>query len=486
MATRRVRVRAALAAFTAAALAVVAAACAGGGGDKAGGKDEGKPLVLTLESEDDLSTSGAPEFADAVEQVSGGSMRIEFLQAGRGLEVDFEKGVVEDVRNGRAQLGIVGVRVWDTMGVTSFQALLTPFLVDSYELERRVLESPLAVQMLDGVEEAGVVAVALLPGPLRRPFGLSRAFVGVEDYRGATIGIRPGGVAQVTFRTLGAAAKAYVPGSLSGLDGTEVDPKVIVYNGWERQPGALTTNVVLWPKPYSIVMNREAFEALTSEQQEILRSAGGEALAPELLQIAQDEAAALTDACKSGTLSFVSASAAELAALREAVQPVYDELERNSLTRELIAEIGDMRGSALAAAPTLRRCREAGQGNVTTGATPLEGRWRLTWTRAELIAVGIQAANIPGDVPQAGSTVVEFKGGRYKAITAGRVVAKGTYTVEGDVMSLVFVAPVLRGYVAGQVYRHRWNIYRNSLTFSRAPGSDADLVLLVNPLTRVR
>ena len=53
------------------------------------------------------------------------------------------------------------------MGVTSFQALLAPFLVDSLELERRVLESPLATRMLEGVEQAGVVGIALLAGPLR-------------------------------------------------------------------------------------------------------------------------------------------------------------------------------------------------------------------------------------------------------------------------------------------------------------------------------
>ena len=155
--------------------------CSGSDGDKAGGVAEGKPVVLTLESEDDVQLSGAPEFAEAVERLSAGSVRIVFAQAGRGTEIDFERGVVEDVRSGRADLGIVGARVWDTMGVTSFQALLAPMLVDSYDLELKVLESPLARRMLEGVEEAGVVGVALLPGPLRRPFGLSRPLLDVQD-----------------------------------------------------------------------------------------------------------------------------------------------------------------------------------------------------------------------------------------------------------------------------------------------------------------
>jgi hypothetical protein len=51
-------------------------------------------------------------------------------------------------------------------------------------------------------------------------------------------------------------------------------------------------------------------------------------------------------------------------------------------------------------------------------------------------------------------------------------------------MNLVHTTPS-PGYATGQVYRQRWSIYRNTLTFSRAGGSDADFVLLVKPFTRV-
>jgi hypothetical protein len=66
-------------------------------------------------------------------------------------------------------------------------------------------------------------------------------------------------------------------------------------------------------------------------------------------------------------------------------------------------------------------------------------------------------------------------------------VGSGTYDVEGDVLSLVYEAfAPPAGYIAGNVYGHRWSVYRDSLTVSRFPDSDADFVLLVNPLTRVR
>ena len=455
--------------------------CSGSDGDKAGGVAEGKPVVLTLESEDDVQLSGAPEFAEAVERLSAGSVRIVFAQAGRGTEIDFERGVVEDVRSGRADLGIVGARVWDTMGVTSFQALLAPMLVDSYDLELKVLESPLARRMLEGVEEAGVVGVALLPGPLRRPFGLSRPLLDVQDYRGATIGIRPGGVAAATFRALGATPKGYVPGVLTGADGAELDPTTIAYNDFDRH--ALTANVILWPKPYSIVMNREAFDALTPEQQTLLRRAGDEALAPELSQIERDEASAFAELCRGGELAMVHASASERVALRSAVQGVYEELQRDSVTKELIAKITSMRRGALADAALSPRCPAASRTSATTSSA-LEGHWETTWTREDLVAGGIA----PRDAEAlAGHHTAEFEDGRFRfrGDPGSGKAATGAYSIDGDVLRLVFRTGF--GLQLGRTYELRWSVFRDdSLTFAAVPGSEPLQAFLVEPYTRIR
>jgi len=482
MIARTLTKRAAFAALVGSVLALAGTACGSSGGDKAGGgaTDE-PPLVLTLESEDDLSLTGAPEFAAAVDRLSEGSMRIELVPAGRSTEILWEQGVIEDIRGGKAQLGIVDARVWDTIGVETFQAMLAPFLVDSLELERRVLESPLGTRMLEGVERAGVVGIALLPGPLRQPLGISHPLIGPTDYRGATIGIRPAGLMRTALRALGAEAKVYVPGVLSGLDGNESNPKAIDYNSWE---GALTTNVVLWPKPYTIVMNRDAFDALTPEQQELLRDAGREAIAPELDEVVHDSSESLSAACARGTITLVSASAADLAALREAVQPVYEELESDPETKELIAEISEMRSAQPGAAPALPPCRRS-RGGAKADADALEGRWRMTFTRDDLIAAGVPA-KLAKDAPDVVNAIAEFANGRYTGIADGRVVVRGKYTVSGDVVSLTYEAPVPPGLIVGNVYRHRWNVYRDTLTFSRFHDSDADLTLLTKPWIRIR
>jgi TRAP-type transport system periplasmic protein len=194
-----------LVAAAAATLAVAASACAGSGEDKAGGSSRGKPVVLTLALDNGVDSD---EFVKAVERLSGGSVRIDVKASWRRGQFDQEAQTIADVRAGKFDLALVGARAWDTVGVTTFQALLAPFLVDSYALQRRVLGSEVAGRMLAGVEQLGLVGVALLPGPLRRPLGVSQALVRPEDYDGVTVGIGPGRVAESTFRELGRGQRA--------------------------------------------------------------------------------------------------------------------------------------------------------------------------------------------------------------------------------------------------------------------------------------
>src|SRR5262249_23849399 len=191
--------------------------------------------------------------------------------------------------------------------------------------------SPLATRALAGVERKGVIGIALLPGRLRRPLGITRPLVRPRDYRGAKIGIRLGKDAKATFDALGAKAEGYVTGDLSGFDGAELDPLTITANSFDAGARALTANVVLWPKAQTIVMNHAGFEALRADRRKILEDAGREAVAPELARIARDQQLGLTTLCGYGRLHLAFARPADLAALRRAVEPVYAGLEQNSL-----------------------------------------------------------------------------------------------------------------------------------------------------------
>ena len=465
------------------ALTATATACGGSGGDKAGGEVEGEPIALTLATHDRLYAHES--FAEAVRRLSGGSVRIDVRNNWRDLESDYERGIVRDVRAGRVNLGIVGVRVWDTIGVDSFRALIAPFLVNTYELERRVLESSTASHALGGVEEAGVVGIAVLPGALRRPLGFSRPLIDLSDYRATAFGIRPGGVARATLRSLGANAKDYAAGQTADLDGAELDLPTLADNGYDLQARALTANVVLWPRIQTVVMNRAAFEALTSDQQDVLRRAGREALWPELARIERDEVRALALVCEHGSMALVNASPAQRSGLAAAVRPVYELLERDPDTLDGVEAISRIRADLPPYSGGVRCSGGVAFGSGTGRASGLEGRWRVVWTREELIAAGIVPKNA-AELAAASGGIGEFRGGRFEWTKGGRVVASGKYTARGDVVRMVFDPPAPPGTVVGKAYDLGWSRYRDSLSFSTVPGREPLDAMVVKPFTRVR
>jgi TRAP-type C4-dicarboxylate transport system substrate-binding protein len=310
-----------------------------------------RPVVLKLVTADELWSS---EFAAAVQRLSGGAIRID-VKVGGAWNLDYERVLVGKVRAGDAELVGVGARAWDRLGVTSFQPLVAPFLVQSLEHQRRVLSGNAPARMLAELEPLGLVGLAVLPGPLRRPFGVTRPLVEPGDYAGATVGLRYGRIAEDTLRRLGATPKAYRVGTLGRVEGAELDPEAIAGNQYDDKGTSLTANVVLWPRPQTIAIGRPAFDRLSPAQRIILLRAARAATAPSLTRLRREQERSLAEICQRGELSLVTASAVQLAALRARVAPIIAGLERDPVTRSLLAKI---RAAGEAVPPDVVSCSE--------------------------------------------------------------------------------------------------------------------------------
>src|SRR5262245_23655882 len=377
-----------------AAVVLLLPACGGSGADKAGGGDNERPVVLTIATRE--TNDAWVNFAAAVETESHGTVRVEPRTGWRAAEGDYERATIADVREGIVDLAEVGAGVWDTVGVTSFRSLVAPFLIDDMDLQRRVLESPLVPAMLDGVRPLGLVGLAVLPGELRRPLGLTRTLLGPEDYVGARVSSRAGRVGRATWAALG--VRPMTGAAAVGAVGAESDPATIDSNRLALQASSLTSNVVLWPRVRTIVAGRRAFEQLTHAQQDALLRAGRSAIEPALQRVEGDEVRGLDRSCRRGTLRLVSASRRERAALVASVRPVYAALERDSRTREQIEAIRRLRGGDRAT-PAVVHCRASVVSQTSATATSLDGTWRMTVSRDELIRLGtppVEAAAVRG------------------------------------------------------------------------------------------
>ena len=301
-----------------------------------------------------------------------------------------ESAVIHDVAAGKADLGSVGSRAWDDVGVSSFNALHAPLLVDSYALQGEVLESGIPGVMLKALEPLRLVGLGILPGPLRKLLGVEQPLTQPADFRGERIGITESRVARETLRALGATAIALPAGArIGGLDGIEQQVESIEGNMYDAAAKYLTTNINLWPRPLVLFMNEAAFAALEPVQPDVLREAVRNVLPKTLAASRSRERVAAAVLCRRG-LSFVVAAPADISTLREDLAPVYRELERDAETRAFIARIAKLRQATSVAAETLPTCST---GERSASAAIPDGVYTNTTTRDDARRARIPAGD---------------------------------------------------------------------------------------------
>jgi TRAP-type transport system periplasmic protein len=416
--------------------AVVAGGCSGGGGsgDKAGGS--GEPVVLRMANAyGDLQSAPVIEhFVSQVKERSGGNLRIQVASTWGDYADDAEQQVVRAVAAGKVDLGWSGARVLDTMGVTSFQALQAPMLIDSYALEQAVVVSDLPGQMLQGLTKVGVRGLGVLPDGLRKPIAVKHPLLGVGDWRGITFGtLKSQGQAQA-IRSLGATPmevfrrsrnQALLDGRLQGL---EMDLFVYEHGALAQPAPYVTANVTLWPQMDALFANPARLDRLTEQQRGWLQQAAQDA-AGRMAALADRDAQSLKNACQSGA-RFANASPADLVALRNAFAPVYASLEQDPQTKAFIQRIQALKQSTPAGAPLAIPSGCTGKAPARTaasaGTTPadLNGTYRYLLTKEDAAKVG------DPEVDQFPSVItVRLEDGQ---VDGGCFGQGATYSVTGD------------------------------------------------------
>jgi TRAP-type C4-dicarboxylate transport system substrate-binding protein len=426
-------------------LVLVAAACSSGAESKAGG--EQPPIVLTIGTNDFPGRPAADQierFAARVADFSEGEITIEPVWRVGGLNApNWDQAVARQVVNGELHMGNIPSRAFDLLGVKSLQALNAPFLITSDDLLNKVVASDLAGDLLSGLEEIGLVGLAVLPEGLRHPFGFEEGLVGPADYRGGVFRAPASATTAAVFEALGAEVVEgeIDPGSQTGMESAYIfDPL-----------GTATANVVLFPKANVLVVNADVFGRLSETQKEVLEQAASDTLGWSIEFRTGDSVAAEEWCANGGTMVIADGDA--LAALQAAVEPVYRQLRSDQLTADLITRIEEIKTSVTTAEPAIPDgCTDQ---PVDRGATTAEdkndpsvidGSYRFQWDPDELteafIAVGAPRAEVEAmSSDNAGVVSLVFDDGRYEQIWETGFFAgdhcNGTYTISADRITMV-------------------------------------------------
>lgn len=319
------------------------------------------PTTLTVAIGSDVSPPPAGVmFADEVRRLSGGSMAVAFQSQGETLTAESEHQAIRDVRSAASDMGWIPTRGWDTQGIKAFSALQAPFLISDYRLLREVLTGVTARRMSSGTTARGVRTLGLVPADLRRVLGVVHPFASPAEFSGSQIRVPAGSRAtSMTLEALGATAREVASGSdLSAamkdgsVDGAETSFGYILRNSYQLLAPYLAVNVVLFPRVDAISINEVVFKRLSTNQRAILTKAAAATTRKAFTGLAARDQEQLRLLCLSGLRTSL-ATAAQLSALRGAVEPVYAELRKHRATASYISQIRKMRKS-LASAPSTR------------------------------------------------------------------------------------------------------------------------------------
>jgi TRAP-type C4-dicarboxylate transport system substrate-binding protein len=440
-------------------LLLVIAGC--GSSDKAGGEQAGHARTLSLALRDDsLGTSIL--FNEAVEHASGGGLLIATKIAWRAGEDNPEQGTIADVKSGRFDAALVSVRGLDTLGVDAFQPLVAPFLIDSLELERRVLADDVSARMVGAVERLGVVGVGLFPGGLRRPLGITRGLVAAPDYRHAFFGVRASKLAAASMTAIGADPGTFAGVPDEGFDGIEMDYIGIAGNHYDTDGTTLPTNEVLWPRPLLLVVNRDVWGDLGASAQGAIRKAVHDSLDPAVRQLRRDDSESLAIVCRRAQTRMVQASASDLTGLRAAVAPVVAGIrDRDALRR--IAALRDEVDPATPASCPPPPVASNGE------ATPIDGVWETRNDPDDARRLGHPESDI---VPENwGHWIWAYASGRWAFSQENDQActwAYGTFVLRGDRMTVDVtdgggIAPTPAMNKPGEHFEFKWSRFRDVL-----------------------
>jgi TRAP-type C4-dicarboxylate transport system substrate-binding protein len=331
----------------AAMLAIVAGGCAVGGpaGDKAGGVPGDTAVLSLATASSQLQERPAIEyFVRQVEAVSGGNLRIQVRYNWGRYAPNAEQQVVQAVSAGTVDLAVVGSRVFDTMGVRTFQALTAPMLIGSYALENAVIRSDIAQQMLGSLARLHVAGLGLLANGLRMPVAVAKPLLGPASWQGITFGTYHSEGQEEAIRALGATPRvAFGPFrnhflTTGQLQGFEFDLLAYELNAYWSQARYITANVALWPQMDVLMASPDRLATLTSQQQGWLQQAALEAADRSASVTATTEASVVPALCSRG-VRFAEASQGDLVSLRQDFARVYADLESDRQTRSFIARI---------------------------------------------------------------------------------------------------------------------------------------------------
>lgn len=303
-------------------------------------------FAFSLAKDHPLGT-GAQVFADAVAQKSGGKMKVTLfpnavlgsdpqnLSAIRGGTLDFTSMATGLVASIDKQFGVFDL----------------PFLFNSAQEAFAIVDGPVGTRMLDDLSKQGVIGLGIWDLGFRNMTNSKRPIAKAEDVAGLKIRVIASPVYIDLFSTLGANPVPMTFGEVYGalesraIDGQDNPVGVIESAKFaEVQKYLSLTRHVYTGMPF--MMSKKTWDGMSEAERKIIREAADEAKQEERKVSLAKEGQAIDGLRK--TMQVNEVSPAELARLRQKVQPVVDKFAREAgeaMSKQVADELARLRAA---------------------------------------------------------------------------------------------------------------------------------------------
>lgn len=220
-----------------------------------------------------------------------------------------------------------------------------PYLFESEEHVQKFFESDVAKELMNSEQLAAndIKGMAFWPNGFKHFSNNKHPLVTVEDFKGLKFRAQAGQVLEAQFETLGAGSATIAFGeTYAALQQGTVDGAENPYNNFDTMKFYEVQKYLSTSQhgrlDYAIFVNKSFWESIPADLLAPVEEALAEATAYAQELAAEENAKSLENVKASGVVEVYEMTQEERDALKEALQPVYEEFEE-TITPELIEGI---------------------------------------------------------------------------------------------------------------------------------------------------
>jgi tripartite ATP-independent transporter DctP family solute receptor len=294
----------------------------------------------SVDSPTDPNAVTAHEFKKAVEELSGGRIRVDLYP---NRQLGDEKAAMEGLRFGTVESATIVTATLASLN-PGFMVADLPFLFADEKMAHEILDGPIGSKLAATLDQVGIKHVGWMELGFRHMVNNVRPIASPKDVAGVKFRVIQSPIFIEMFSALGGAAVPMAWGEMfpalqqGAIDGMEAPLSILEANKLYE----LGKYLSLTGHTYAgggFLVSKIAFDKLSPELQEIVQKAGKVASAAQRARMAEHNKTLLESLEKHGmTVNRIN----DIKEFRDAVAPVYEYMKKEAgedLVNEILAAV---------------------------------------------------------------------------------------------------------------------------------------------------